>query len=339
MYISLLNVVSCIAVVFLHTNGCFWAYSTERYWKTANVIECLAYFAVPCFFMISGATLLNYRDRYSLKEYFGKRVQKTLVPFLAWSMIGLLYRLAITKSIQLSDVSALYVYNGIMNSSFVDIYWFFTSQFCIYLSIPLFAAVEKSARKEIFSYLAIIGLVLNSAIPLIQKVLFPDMAWKISVATVSGYLIYVVIGYLINEYPMSRKQRLIIYGFSIAGFLMHLLGTYYASTEAGTVISTYKGYANVPTILYSVGVFVWFRYHGEEILKIAIIRKAILLVSEYAFGIYLIHWFVIRALNRIINIGNTSIAYRLGMPFLVVPLSIAIIWVLRKIPVVKRIVP
>lgn len=59
-YLTILSVISAIAVVMLHTNGCFWRFSYERYWFTANIIESVMYFAVPVFFMISGATLLDY---------------------------------------------------------------------------------------------------------------------------------------------------------------------------------------------------------------------------------------------------------------------------------------
>lgn len=61
-YLTLLNVLSAFSVVFLHTNGCFLHFSTERYWFTANIIESIFYFAVPVFFMISGATLIIEND-------------------------------------------------------------------------------------------------------------------------------------------------------------------------------------------------------------------------------------------------------------------------------------
>ena len=63
-YINLLNVVSAISVIMLHTN-CFWIDDVSAsYWKSANIIECLFYFAVPVFFMNTGATLIDYQDRY-----------------------------------------------------------------------------------------------------------------------------------------------------------------------------------------------------------------------------------------------------------------------------------
>ena len=45
-YIMLVNVLSMLAVVYMHVNNCFWTFSTERYWKLADVIESVMYFAV-----------------------------------------------------------------------------------------------------------------------------------------------------------------------------------------------------------------------------------------------------------------------------------------------------
>lgn len=52
IYIQILGVIACLAVVAMHVNGCFWQFSYDRYWITANIIECICYFAVPIFFMI-----------------------------------------------------------------------------------------------------------------------------------------------------------------------------------------------------------------------------------------------------------------------------------------------
>lgn len=81
-YITVLSVLSCIAVVYLHINDCFWNFSYENYWISANIIESIFYFAVPVFFMISGCTLIDYRNKYSTKIYFKKRINKTLIPFI-----------------------------------------------------------------------------------------------------------------------------------------------------------------------------------------------------------------------------------------------------------------
>lgn len=90
-YIQNLSVISAFAVVMLHTNGVFWKFSYERYWVTANVIESVFYFAVPIFLMISGVTLIDYSKRYSTKDYFKKRIKKSVIPFILWSLLFLIY--------------------------------------------------------------------------------------------------------------------------------------------------------------------------------------------------------------------------------------------------------
>ena len=169
-YISFLNVISTIAVVVMHTNGCFWEFSMERYWETANIIESVMYFAVPVFFfMISGATLMDYRERYSTEVFFRKRIEKTVIPFLVWSVLGLVYRGGIEWT-NVSVITILSAIKRIYNTDVINLYWYFPHLFMAYLSIPFFSAVDKEKRKSVFSYIAIIAFVLNSVIPFIFNV-------------------------------------------------------------------------------------------------------------------------------------------------------------------------
>ena len=92
-YITVLNVISALSVVGLHTNGCFWEFSKERWWFTANIIESVLYFAVPVFFMITGATLLDYTKRCDTKTFFTRRLKKTVIPFVFWSLVALLFQI------------------------------------------------------------------------------------------------------------------------------------------------------------------------------------------------------------------------------------------------------
>ena len=121
IYIQILGVLSCLAVVVLHTNGCFWDFSYERYWLTANLIENLCYFAVPIFFMISGATLMDYRKRYSTEEFFKKRFWKTVVPFLIWSVVGIVWMYFNYGEHPAGILDAI---QAIGTTKYVYIYWF-----------------------------------------------------------------------------------------------------------------------------------------------------------------------------------------------------------------------
>ena len=82
-YFDALNVVSCIAVVAMHVNGTsLYTFQHSVSWLSSLFIDCLCYFAVPVFFMLTGATLMDYRKRYNTYEFIKKRFSRTMIPFL-----------------------------------------------------------------------------------------------------------------------------------------------------------------------------------------------------------------------------------------------------------------
>ena len=334
-YITVLSVLSSISVVILHTNGCFWMFSKERYWFTANIIECVFYFAVPMFFMICGANLIDYQSKYTTKTYFKKRFVKTFVPFVIWSLLGLIFKIFYLKSVSLSKINLLYVFNGIFNTSIINIYWFFIPLFCVYLCIPLFAAVDIKKRKLTFTYIAIIGFILNCFIPFVLKIFNLRISFPISLNICGDYLIYTIIGYLLCNYELTKRNKYVIYILSILGLLTHIVGTYCLSMNAGKIIDTYKGYCNVPCILYSIGIFVFVKNICKKIHNFKLVN----FLSKYTFPIYLIHWFILTFVKTEFGINTKSMIYRLGFPFVVVIVCVFITWILRKVPVLKKIVP
>lgn len=339
-YLSLASVISAFAVVTLHTNGVFWRFSTERYWLTANIIESVMYFAVPVFFMISGATLIDYREKYTTKEYFSKRISKTFWPFLIWSILGVIYsrsyKWGVTLPESIEEVKEIVL--SVLNVKPVNVYWFFIPLFGIYLCIPLFAAVYKEQRVKIFSYLIAVTFVFNILIPFLCSVFQFGYTNRISVTVSSGYIFYVLIGYVLSKERLDKKWRFLSYFLGIIGLLMHLLGTYHLSIAANMIVQTYKGYTNLPCVLYSVAAFIFLREVGERI-KSDRVWKSINWVGKYTFAIYLMHWFVMDVLKKIFVINEYSIVYRVGAPIVVCGICILIAWLLRKIPAVRKIVP
>lgn len=333
-YISVLSVISAFAVVILHTNGCFWKYSTDRYWVTANVIESLMYFAVPVFFMISGATLINYRDRYTTKEFFKKRIQKTLIPFLFFSLIGLFYQIYM-GNILISDLSFWGVIDAILNVKYNETYWFFISLFSVYLSIPLFAAVPKELRQTIFKYLAGICFVFNTLLPFISTYLPITYPGGLTVRVGSSYLFYILLGNLLHTNDLKKSHRIVLYLLGIAGLLTHMLGTYNLSVAAGVIDKTYKGYTGLPTVLYSAAVFIFVK----NLTLPKFLQKIVSMISPYTFSIYLMHWYFIDYAETTLLVDEFSIIWRL---FGVIPIAficIGIAALIRKIPYGSKLIP
>lgn len=338
-YIDALNVIAALSVVFLHVNGCYWKYTGEEslgWWKSANVIEALFYFTVPVFFMISGATLLDYNKKYGLKEYIKKRVVKTFIPYIIWSLIGISVNIFF-RIVPLSDVSFKYVIKGLLENTFVPTYWFFKPLFCIYLSIPLIAAVEPEKKVSVYTYTVIAAFFINVCSWFIINVFHLRLSWEYTVAVASGYLFHVLTGYILINIEIKRLYRIILYVFAIAGLFAHMIGTYYLTIKEGNISPTYKGYNNLPTVLYSLGVFVFIKYGSARFSEK--LNKVMEYLSGLTFGVYLVHVFLIKAAERFLGIDNTNLIYRIIAPFVFFFASAGIVWILKKIPVVKHIVP
>lgn len=333
-YITLLSVLSAFAVLMLHCNRCFNTFSYDRYWMTSNIIVSIFYPAVPIFFMITGANLLDYQEKYSTKEYFKKRINKVLIPYLIWTLLMIIYRLA-TKDLSFSDLTFKYIFNGLSNGSIMNYYWFFPPLICVYLSIPLFASVENGKKKKLFSYLAIVGFVLNIFIPFISKVFNLGLSNNIYLMVSYNYLFYVIVGYLLDKNTLQKKYRIVIYILGILGLLSIMIGTYYLSIKAGSINETFKGYLSVPCVLYAISVFVFCK----ELCNKIKLWKIFDILSKYTFEFYLMHFVILNFVQITFEPNINNIIYRLGMPFLIMPLVILVTILLRKIPGVKKIVP
>ena len=337
-FISLASVISALAVVTLHTNGCFWAFSsTESYWFSANIIECVFFFAVPVFFMISGATNLDYFDKYSTKVFYLKRIKKTVFPYIAWSLIAVLFLVCLKKK-SLSEISFESVVKGLSEFNTVSLYWFFGPLFAVYLCMPLFAAVQKERKKNVFVWMVILSFAFNLLAPFIVRVFNIDYTFPLTVTVGSSYLIYVMLGYLLYTNDISPQVRIIIYLLAIAGLLSHIIGTYTLSIAQGSIVSTYKGYVAVPSALYSSGVFVLIKQLSQKI-KSKKIWGIISFLSKYTFSLYLMQWFIMFLVDNYTKIDTFSLWYRLGAPPIIFAIVIIVTFCLRKIPVVKYIVP
>lgn len=336
-YLPVIQVICACAVCFLHTNTAFWSYSNKPWWITANFIECLFYFAVPVFYMISGATLIGFLERYSIKDYLKKRVSKAVIPFLGWSLIGLVYQIVLGR-IDISNLGLLSIVSGILSTSYVQIFWFFIPLFCLYISIPVFSAVDKKHQKTVFTYILIAGFTINVAIPFLFSCLRINLSWPFVIDVINGSMLYAITGYMLVQYPLKRTGRIILYVCSLLGFFIHAVGTHILSAAAGEVVSTYKGYYSFACYLYSIGIFVFLQNVGTTIMqrKIGVVFR---FLSQYTFPIYLMHYFIIDLMNICFSPNAISLVYRLGAPFVIIPIIIGITWLLRKIPYMKYFVP
>lgn len=75
VFVDVLNIVSCFAVVCLHTSLGVFSLQHTFLWAFQELMQAMFIFAVPIFFMVSGMNLLDYRKKYSTKVFFKKTIR------------------------------------------------------------------------------------------------------------------------------------------------------------------------------------------------------------------------------------------------------------------------
>lgn len=344
LYFDLLNIFACFAVVALHVNGAVHTFAKTRNWVSCMFIEALFYFAVPVFFMLTGATLMNYRKRYDTGAFFKKRIFKTFVPFMIWSIIGICWSIFYTKGMKISDINtpAKFI-SAVINCKGMGIYWFFPALFSVYLTIPLFSLVDEDKRiekKGIFTYLILVYIVLNVLLPFVCRL--TGIQWNSALNAVScgGYVVWFLIGYLLANTDINKKFRILIYILGLIGFFMYFYLTVQNSFKTGRFDKTYAGYMNIPAIFMGTAVFVLFKYgKWNSIEKHEKAVRFVRNLSAASFGVYLIHYYLKDFSIRHFGIDPRSTLYRIVGTFIIYGLSVIIVRVIQKIPVIRKMVP
>lgn len=331
-YFDLLNIFAALSVVFLHANGAVHTFSNTLAWKQALGIEVICYWAVPVFFMLSGANLMNYRQRYSTALFFKKRLIKIIIPFIVWTLFyAVLFRVNPFKT-GLRDF-----FSRCFNTGILSTFWFFIPLLAIYLAMPILSLLKDNRR--ILWYMFGVSFCLISLLPSLFTYL--GLAWNYALAPImsSGYLIYAILGYLLATAEVSKGRRIAIYVLAVFSLLLRYFATLLLSQRDGTLNRLFFDYLQYHTVFLAAGVFLLFK-HSKVIDRLSKNDRFIRIIktlSGLSFGVYLIHQAVIIFLQRFID--PTTFTWRLAVPFLIYLISVAIIFLLKKIPILKHIVP
>lgn len=333
---DLLNIAACIAVVELHVNGAVWTFSYGRYWWICLIGETAFYWAVPVFFMLTGANLMDYRQRYTTKEYLAKRAKKTVIPFLFWSVISVLWGNAVGNC----DVHGWKQWiDAVLNSKGLVIYWFFVPLFALYLAIPALSLIPEAHRKNIFGAMIVYSFITASVLPMAFQALEIPFNYSMQNPLNGGsYVMFLLMGYWITHYPISKRTRMLSYALGVGALLVRYFGTLALSYRDGYVNLFFSGYERFPSVLLAVPVFIWFYYHDWSFISQKQ-RYLLTKLSSASFGVYLVHFYLLQVFTVIIGVDMRSIWWRaLGTPILY-PLSVALVLLVKRLPVAKELLP
>ena len=340
---DILTICACLMVVFFHMNGIVYTYSDTISWKISVVERCVVYSAIPIFFMLTGAKLMDYRSRYSTREYVKKRLLRVGIPFLFWNAFYVLYGILVTPETSFSSVKEFI--SMFLNSEFQGRYWFFYPLFAVYMAIPVLSLVlqAKDHRKYLW-YTVYATFVLKWVLVPVCSMFGVQYNSYLTMPISGGYMMYAILGYLISTETWSRKKRIVLYALAAVSGVFAVYYTVTVSGAAGETKRYLFSYDYFPSALTGAAIFVFVKHLFDKPVKSSALQpggtiaKGIRAMSENCMGVWLTHSLGILVLGFLTDMDQSSYIWRFVCPFVVFASCIVGTAIVKKIPLLKRIV-
>lgn len=324
-------------MVVLHSTGEVFSYTFSGTWFASLLLQTLFHFAVPVFFMLSGATLMNYRQRYSTRQYFQRRWQRIGIPFVFWTIayvIWTYFTFQTPFSKNLIDWINLFSNNGASN-----IFWFFYALVPVYLMIPILSLIDWQKHRRILLYILCICFVFNQIIPLLSHfsgiIVTPYASFPLS----TGYLDYVLIGCFLQTLRITPKRFGMILIIGLGGSVGMAGGTWLLSSVSNATDAFFMDYHSIFCYGMAIAAFIIARYYYERTnSRLHENPKVMQTLSRASFGVYLIHIIVLTSLQKLIAFPHPILKMTLGA-LIVYIVSLALTLLIKRIPLIKHIMP
>lgn len=274
-HIQLLRGLAIAAVVLIHNTPAG---------MSQVVIRPFLNFSVGMFLFLSG--MLSCRETWNPK----KRLIKVLIPYGIWTLIYVCaYNAQSVSSIPVKYIKSLIVADGAAIMYYIFVYCQFT------VLIPIIDKLARSKYKVVGFLIAPVEILVMRSLPLIMGYQYNAYLQIVVNVSCLGWFTYFYLGYLLANDQLSVKCRntTLIVGFAVSIVLQMAETYWYYSLGAANCGSQMK----ITAVL--TGVFcVLLAYRFTYCAK-AYSSKILLVLGNYAFGIYFSHLLIMFVLRFI----------------------------------------
>ena len=335
--VDIAKCLAIIAVLLIHVSGegLFYLDIGSRAWMQSLLWGSLARFAVPLFFLCSGALLLDGARAVSTQHVWTRSIPHMLAALFFWA---LLYRFVpplrqgtMGKAELLRAISDIFCWRHEQHLYYLHIL------LLVYAALPITCAFTAKADEETVRYALFFWCATGVLLPTLRGLGLFSMIegiprqWALNLTWAS--IGCTVLGWYLRKHPMHTGAAV---GCFLSGFLICFAGTALLSMARGKLCLQLLEGLSPGAVLMAAGLFClcgalenqlphWLQTIAET-------------GGKASFCIYLVHQFALRALR---NVGITaqmggfwwSIPVVAGVCLL---LSFAAWCVLSRIPAVRR---
>lgn len=334
---DILRILAICMVVIIHANVSTIASVDGWKWSVITVMTSMLTVAVPIFFMISGALLLDVEEPVDIRILFQKRIKKLLVPFVIWSNIYVVIRIimrklpfAFSSFVKLIEEPAYYQF------------WFIYSLLAIYLLLPILQRLLLKCSKQNVEYILILWGIFSLIIPSIEFVSRGiKLCEHLDLNFVEGYLGYFILGYYLKKYRNSCTVRKSLACLLVGLFFTVACVIVEQTIGNGAYWSQYfmSSYVTPFVMLYAIGLFELvvglvgkYGLHLKENVKLGIQS-----VSKMTMGVFYIHMLVLTTLEYTGWFASDSFVMLAVKSLITILCSFVGSYIIGKIPILRKI--
>lgn len=344
-----MRLMAIFAVVWLHTVtalGASFDLAPAHRW-IVYVLNSTLRIGVPLFFMLSGYLLLGKQE--PLRIFFTKRLNKVVVPLVAWTLVYILWE---WQGAGRSPMTWQFWGATLWRALFFPVsfhLWFLYALIGIYLYLPILRVVVQHADEKILYYFIALWIVAVGVIPSALEMTGIEKS-ILDLHMISGCVGYVVMGYVLGRKEITKGFFYFLPLVAIGCIWLSAAGTFrFIETGQGTNLTNYfTGYLHPAIIVLSAAAFVMCHRLFKAVSPAAgkRLKKTVARLAASSFGIYLVHIIVLHHLCKsALGLGIVNAFAR--NPLIVTPLiaviaftiSFFVIFVLQKLPIINKTVP
>lgn len=342
--IEVLRITACIMVIIIHVS----AYNTyvlppETFlWQAMNFWNSVVSSAVPIFFMISGAFMLNPNINMGLKK-LKRKIIKLSILYVIWVVLYSCYISSIENCIPLGMTWLKQVIITALNGGRYHL-WFLPMLIGLYFFTPLLRAMVKDLNKRIFLYGIRVFIVIVLCNTVLELEVIPyyqflsNILNRFPIEALTNGGGYYLLGYYIYNYDIQEKACKNIYFLAICSILITSIVSGYIAVTTGTLGALHQN-ISITTFVEAIAIFLFFKKHLGRIPFTVKMQKGVLMISDLTLGVYVFHDIILTYFRHTGLLSTADFNPLVSIPCIaaiIFLVSLCAVWILKHIPVVKK---
>lgn len=336
--LDILRIIACFFVIINHTdNTMLSSLEPSARWFVSATMLYICKVAVPLFIMISGAVLLGKEESY--KDLYKKRVLRTAIVIVIFSFIYYINML-IKKE---TTFSLKEFWQAILHAPITNAYWYLYMYLGLMIMLPILRKLVKNMETRDYIYCLVIWTIFMGVFPIINHYFeYKPITYCFNIPIISVYVIYFIMGYFIeNKLDKQYFNKAILIACVILSIICTGISvwlTYYDVVRDAENKVFMDNTEYITIAIPSLTVFYIAKYialKNENVQEGRVVAN----IATHTFGIYLLSDLLIQRLEFIseflVKYVDEIIAM-IGLEISVFVVGYMITWILKKIPLVKK---